>query len=57
MYPINSYINTDYLKLYMLSKTFLSYSTKNDTSDECHSLKGGCVWKKDLLSKEKILRS
>ena len=31
MYPINSYINTDYLKLYMLSKTFLSYSTKNDT--------------------------
>ena len=23
-------------------------------SDECHNLKGGCVWKKDLLSKEKI---
>lgn len=31
MYPINSFIDTNYLKLYMLSKTFLSYSTKNDT--------------------------
>lgn len=31
MYPINSYIETSYLKLYMLSKIFLSYSTKNDT--------------------------
>ena len=31
MYPINSYINTNYLKIYMLSKTFLSYSTMNDT--------------------------
>ena len=38
MYPINSYIETSYLKLYMLSKIFLSYSTKMIQESQCQKL-------------------
>lgn len=31
MYPIDSYINTQYLHIYMLSNTFLKFVTKHDT--------------------------